>query len=153
MKYCPNCGKQVEDTVSFCTDCGTPINGPVPAPAPAPKVDPYDHSADYQAEDIADSKLYCMLVYLAGLVGVIVALLAKPDSAYTRFHIRESVKATVVEALLLLATGLLSVTVVVPFVGGVAFVVMLVLRFICFVRVCKGRAREFPILCKFGFLK
>lgn len=47
MKYCTNCGTQLEDNVSFCPNCGTPVNAQPaqpaqtvytqPAPQPAPQ--------------------------------------------------------------------------------------------------------------------
>lgn len=37
MKYCTNCGTQLEDNVSFCPNCGTPVNAqPAPQPAAQP---------------------------------------------------------------------------------------------------------------------
>lgn len=151
MKQCPTCGAQLDDAVSFCPDCGTPLNGGTPAVAPV--VDPYDHTEAYDPQDIADNKLFCMLLYLINVVGIIIALLAAPDSAYVRFHIRQSIKLTICAMLLALVTGLLAWTVIVPVLGGIALVVLLVVDLICFVRVCKGQAREVPIVCKINFLK
>ena len=36
MKYCTNCGTQLEGNESFCPNCGTPVNAQ-PAPQPAPQ--------------------------------------------------------------------------------------------------------------------
>ncbi len=36
MKYCKNCGQQLEDTISFCPSCGTSCAAPQPvSPQPA----------------------------------------------------------------------------------------------------------------------
>ena len=36
MKFCINCGAQLEDDAKFCTACGQPVEASAPAPAPAP---------------------------------------------------------------------------------------------------------------------
>lgn len=151
MKQCPTCGAQLDDAVAFCPDCGTPLNGQPAAVVPA--FDPYDHTASYDPQDIADNKLYCMLMYLTSVFGVIVALLAAKDSPFVRFHVRQCIKLTVCEALVGFITAVLAWTVIVPIVGGIAMIVLLVVNIICFVRVCKGQAREVPIVCKINFLK
>lgn len=39
MIFCKNCGAQLEDSVTFCTQCGVRLSKPAPAPAPeAPPV-------------------------------------------------------------------------------------------------------------------
>ena len=40
MKYCTNCGTQLEGNESFCPNCGTPVNAqPAPQPTPQPQTD------------------------------------------------------------------------------------------------------------------
>ena len=36
MKFCTNCGAQLEDDAKFCTSCGSSVEAAAPAPAPAP---------------------------------------------------------------------------------------------------------------------
>ena len=53
-----------------------------------------------------------------------------------------------------MATGfLLCWTIIVPIAGAVCMCILAVIQIICFVRICKGQAKEAPIVCKFGFLK
>ncbi len=151
MKTCPRCGAQLEDAVAFCPDCGMPLNGA--APAPVPYVDPYDHTAAYDPQDISDNKVYCMLIYLMGAIGIIIALLASRDSDYVRFHVRQCVKITVCEMLLGILAAVLAITFIVPIVAAIAMLVLLVVQVICFFRICKGQAKEAPIVCKLEFLK
>lgn len=40
MMFCKNCGAQLEDSVTFCTQCGVRLSKPAPAPAPAPEAPP-----------------------------------------------------------------------------------------------------------------
>lgn len=163
MKTCHNCRCQMEDEAQYCPVCGTAANTYVPPNLayteppeyipPAPYVDPYDHTEEFDAEEITQTKLLCMLVYLLDFIGVIIALLAAKESAYTAFHIKQSMKFTVLEVLLVLATALLCWTVIVPIVGAVALIVLLVIKFVCFTQVCGGKAKEPALIRSIGFLK
>lgn len=69
-----------------------------------PKVDIYDHTAEFDPKDISDNKVYCMLVYLASWLGIIVALLASgaSKSEYVNFHVRQALKISVISTLSLI---------------------------------------------------
>lgn len=154
MKTCPNCGAQLEDTVAFCPDCGNSFTGAAPASAlAAPVFDPYDHTAEFEAKDISDNKIFCMLPYLLSVIGIIIALIASSESPFTRFHVREAVKLAVCDALIAFVTTVLCWTIIVPIVGGIALAVLFVVKIICFIRICKGQAKEAPIVCKLSFLR
>lgn len=171
MKQCPNCRNAVKDDAVFCPVCGTAIDAvpgymsnffqteaqdapepPVYVP-PLPVVDPYDHTEDFDAADIGKTRLTCMLVYLLDFIGIIIALLMDKSSAYTAFHIRQSMKFTVVEVLLVLAVALLCWTFVVPVLAAVALVVLLVIKFVSFTQVCGGKAKEPVLIRSITFLK
>ncbi len=149
MKQCPSCGAQLDDATAFCPNCGANLNGY----APAPVIDPYDHTAEFEAQDISENKVYCMLIYLMGTIGIIIALLATPNSPYARFHIRQCVKITVVGLLLGFLAAILCWTIIVPFAAGICMIILFVIQIICFVRICKGQAKEAPIVCKLSFMK
>ena len=158
MKQCPNCRSQITEEAAFCPVCGTAVNAvhsfPEPYPPqqpttpphvyipPVPKVVPFDHTTKFAAPDISEHKLVCMLVYLLDFPGIILALLDCPDSPFARFHIRQSMKYTVLEIILSMAAILLCWTVVVPVLALVALVNLMVLKFISFLQVCKGQAKE-----------
>lgn len=166
MKTCPNCRCQVNEEASFCPVCGTTLDSvpllvstPRTEPAepayipPEPEFDPYDHSESFSEEDIQETKLACMLVYLLDFVGILIALLMHKNSPYVRFHIHQSMKFTVVEVLLSLVTVLLVWTVIVPVVGAVALVVLMVIKFVSFTQVCAGKAKEPVLIRSIPFLK
>jgi len=118
MKLCSNCGSQVNDNAIFCTSCGSRVAEATsevgemgqsayqhqqeysyrPAPAPKPVYDPYDHTAEFDPKDISDNKVVAMLVYLMGWIGIVIALLAAPQSPYAGFHSRQALKFVVLEA-------------------------------------------------------
>ena len=154
MKTCPNCGALIDENVKFCPTCGTPAAAETSVRSYAPATgDPYDHTPEFDPRDISDNKLYGILVYAASLLGIIVALLAVPRSPYVSFHIRQSLKLLICCVIVGFVTAVLCWTIIVPFAGGIAMIILLVVYVICFVRACKGRAVEAPIVRGINFLK
>ena len=167
MKFCPNCNTAADDNATFCTACGASFAPAVTNAAPnyapngvpnagmyaPPMVDPTDHTAEFDANDVAENKLFAMLGYLFGFIGIAVALLAKKDSAYVDFHIKQALKICILNGLLALAAGVLVWTFIVPFAVIIATTVLEVISVICFFDVCKGKAKEPAIVCKISFLK
>ncbi len=158
MKICPNCGAQLDDGSVFCPNCGVQLgnaqNGFNQPPYNyAPQVDPYDHTAEFDAKDISENKVISMLVYLLGMVGVIIALLASGTSPYAAFHVRQALKITVVEILSAIVTVLLCWTFIVPIAFLVLMVALFVVRFICFFQICSGKAKEPAIIRSLSFLR
>jgi len=157
MKYCPKCGAQMEDNAAFCPNCGNnaqPNGSPNQAPVyAAPEPDPFDHTGEFDAKDISENKVLCMLVYLMGAIGIIYALLAGKDSKYVAFHVRQALKFEVITILLGIVMALLFWTIIVPIVGGVCLAIVLVLKVICFFQICSGKAKEPAIIRSLGFLK
>lgn len=167
MKNCPNCRSQVRDDAAFCPVCGTTLDTihitPIQRPQeqtdqstyipPQPEFDPYDHTEKFDPEDIRSQKLICMIAYLLDFVGVIIALLMSKESPYVQFHIRQSLKLTVLEILLSLIVLALCWTVIVPVLGAIALIVLMVVRFVAFTQVCGGEAKEPTLVRGIGFLK
>lgn len=165
MKTCPNCNAQLDDNAVFCTNCGKNLgeqaqqqqqqyyapNGAVPPQQPA--YDPYDHTAEFDPKDISDNKVFAMLGYLLGLFGIVIALLASRKSEFTMFHVRQALKFTVVEVLMGICALILCWTLIVPFAAGIMYVVLLVIRIVCFFQICSGKAKEPAIIRSLGFLK
>ena len=167
MAQCMNCKNQIPDDSTFCPICGAAVNakrpyqdqGYAPQPDPSyrsqyrPVVPAHDHTAEFNAEDISENKVYCMLPYLLSYFGIIIALMGAKDSAYAKFHIRQAMKYCVVELLLGIVTAALCWTIIVPIISGLALTVLSVLKIITFFEVCSGKAVE-PILIRdLKFLK
>lgn len=167
MKICPQCKLKVEDSVKYCPSCGIslaevaatseePVSAPeAPAAAYAQAVavaDPYDHTAELSAEDVSRNKIFGIIVYLLGIPGIIITLLAAKESPFAMFHVRNALKLTVLELLLCLVTVVLFWTIIVPLACIVLLCVFLVIEIICFVQACKGEAKDAAIVRSFKFL-
>lgn len=185
MKICPSCGARLEDSVSFCTQCGkqvpvipvqttmaAPVNQNQPMPVQpnyghnggyqpnpgynpyVPPVDPYDHTSEFDTKDISDNKVVCMLIYLAGYLGILVALLLAGTSDYVGFHLRQALKIEVVNLLLTIVAVVGMILLFIPTViAGILMAALLVVKIICFFQICKGQAKEAYIVRSLGFMK
>ena len=161
MKICPNCGGQNGDENRFCTLCGTQL--PVVAqPAPnafptyyqpaAPAPDPFDHTNEFEEADIHGNKLYAMVMYLLGIIGIAIALLGAKESPYVQFHLKQNLKFCIVELLLSLCAAVLFFTFIVPIAAGICMAILEVIRVIAFFQVCGNKAKEPAIIRGLGFL-
>ncbi len=153
MKLCPKCNMQLEDSASFCPNCGTQFipNATVSAPPYMP-VNPFDHTADYDPEDIAENKLYASCTYLLSFLGIILAVLIAKDSPFVKFHIRQSLKISICGALLAIFAALLAITFLAPIAAGVCLFILEIVSLICFFSTIKGKAIDAPIIRGMGFL-
>ena len=150
MAFCSKCGSEVPEGTAFCPSCGAQVGAGVSASVMVPE---WDHTAEFTPEDVSNGKLFAMLSYLTGLLGIVLTYLGAKDSAYAMFHAKEALKINVCMILVGLASGLLSWTCIVPIAGGIAICILTVLCFIGFFSVCKGNAKELPILRGMAFLK
>lgn len=183
MKTCPNCNQILEDADTFCTNCGTRLqntdvhtdanaaqntyagaqanaNNPYTAPntaapnaAPVYASDPYDHTYEFDTKDISDNKVMVMALYLLGTIGILIALLAAPQSPYVNFHLKQVMKFTVTEILMAILCLLLCWTFIVPLACLIMFLVLGVVKIICFFQVCSGKAKEPAVIRSLSFLK
>ena len=141
MKVCTNCHLSFPDSASHCTQCGAPLTTVADQPPVYSGFDPADISAN---------KVFALIPYLMGWVGVIITLLASSSSPYAGFHVRQALKIQIAALLSL-------VLLIIPFLGWVAAfackIIAIVINLICFFRVCSGKAIEAPIVSSFKFLK
>lgn len=168
MKTCPNCGTQIDDNIAFCTNCGvkldayapsqqsyTPPQQPYTPPQQpyAPIVDPTDHTAEFTSEDVHENKVFALLCYGMGVIGIVIALLAKRDSAYLNFHIKECIKLAVMEIVVGFITIVGSIIIIGGFVGGIMMIILAVVQIIGFCNCAGNKSKELPIIKGFSFLK
>lgn len=118
-----------------------------------PQSPSYDHTSEFDAQDISDNKVIAMLCYLSSFFGILIAVIAARQSPYTMFHARQSMKFIVVETFMALACVLLCWTIIVPIAVGIMTLVFLIIRFIVVFQIGKGKAIEPAIIRGIGFLK
>ena len=117
-----------------------------------PQQPAYD-PAEFDPEDVSQNKVIAMAAYILGTVGIIIALLAAPQSKYAAFHSRQALKLDIVSTLLLIVSAVLAFTFIVPIAGAVCIAILFVVRIICFFQVCSGKAKDAAIIGKLPFLK
>ena len=148
MKVCMNCHLTYDDAAQVCAQCGEPLIAVAPQ-----KADPFDHTEDFDAADISENKVFAMLPYLMGWIGIVIALLAGSKSAYAAFHVRQALKIQICNALLGIIAAVLAITIIVPFAAAVCICILSIVNIICFFHVCAGKAKEPVIVRNLGFLK
>ena len=137
MAFCSNCGKEIPDGSSVCPSCGASLTG-----APVAVVDNFDHTSDYDADDISENKVYAIAAYLFSLLGVLLCNVLAKESPYALFHAREALKIDVCVIVVYLLSAFLCWTCIVPVAGAIFILIFLVVKIICIVQVCKGQAKE-----------
>ena len=145
MAFCPHCGSQVPDDANVCPNCGTVLRG-----ANTYVPDPTDHTDEFTAQDISDNKVFAMASILISTIGIIITLLAAQKSEFAMFYARQALKLMICQVLCML---LFIVPVLGWIAGGVCLLIIFVLKIICFLNICKGKAKEVPIISGFSFLK
>lgn len=170
MKTCPKCNTQLADDAMFCTNCGTSFQNANPQPQQnayqnnaqqnyaqpvAPVVNIYDHTAEFDPQDVHDNKIFAILCYIMGIVGIIVALLARSsvNSPYLSFHIKQSLKISITAVLVSIISVVLAWTCIVFIAGMVCNVILEVVAIICFFQTCFNKSVEAPIVRSLPFLK
>ena len=113
----------------------------------------WEELLEYDPADISENKVMAMLPYAVDILGVIVAMLARSDSPYTDFQVRQYLKLLVCKFVVGVISAVLCFTFIVPIAGGICLVILFVIQVICFIRVCLGKAVEAPIVRSLGFLK
>ena len=137
MAFCSNCGKEIPDGASVCPSCGASLNA-----APAPVIENWDHTAEFDAQDISDNKVYALSAYVFSFLGIILCHVLAKESPYAQFHAREALKIDLVTVVVYIVSCLLCWTCIVPVAGVILILILLVVNIIAFVQVCKGEAKE-----------
>lgn len=159
MKNCPNCNAQIPDDAVFCPTCGASFGGPTPNANQQQQQyqqvyrEPWDHSLEFDAKDVSENKVMAMLLYLVGGIAILYALIGGQNSKYLSFHVRQCLKFLAVEALLAVIMAVLCWTIIVPVAGGICFIILFIVKIICFFQICSNKSVEPAIIRSLNFLK
>ena len=151
MAFCTKCGYKLENDAKFCPQCGASVEGSDTS-STAEKLErafeTQDTTCSYDAQDIADNKLICILCYFGILM--LIPLLVKKDSPFVRFHSNQGL-------LLILFNIAASIISVIPIVGWLVGLVCSVAGLVFFVmgivNAVNGRAKSLPFIGKIVLLK
>lgn len=143
MKYCSNCGAELAKDAKTCEACGAVIEGAALS---------WDHTSEFDAEDIANNKIFALLGYLLSFPGFIITYLAAKDSPYAMFHAKQALKIEVTELLILVATCILCWTCIVPVAAIILSIILCVVDIIAIFQVFMGLAKEPWLVRSISFL-
>ena len=96
MKFCRNCGAQLEDNAAFCPTCGTATSA-----AQAQQAAPQQQAAPVQPQvmtgdaDVQQNRGIAWLAYMGILL--LVPLFARKRSEYCKFHVKQGATLCAVE--------------------------------------------------------
>ncbi len=114
------------------------------------KYDPSDHTANFDAKDIADNKLFAVLPYIFSCLAGILAGIYVHDSEYIKFHTKVAAQYDIILTVLVLLS-------LIPFVGWVCGPICIgivsICRIISLIYALQGKAKDAPIIGSIGFLK
>ena len=138
MAYCSNCGGEIPEGAATCPKCNATLTGN----AQPAVIEPWDHTAEFDAQDISDNKVYALSAYLFSLLGVLLCNVLAKESPYAQFHAREALKIDVVTIVVYVLACVLCWTCIAPVAGVILIFILFIVKIICFVQVCKGQAKE-----------
>lgn len=146
MAFCSNCGKEFPEGATICPSCGAAFK------PNAVVVSPWDHTAEFEAQDISDNKVYALSAYLFSFFGVIMCHILAKASPFAQFHAREAMKLDVVSVVVFILSMFFFWTCLIPVAGIVISLILFVVRIISFVQVCRGEAKEPWLIRSMGAL-
>lgn len=118
-------------------------------------LDTADSTADMDAKDIEDNKIFSIFAYIGILV--LIPLLAAKDSKFGRFHSNQGLVLLIADIVVGIFTGLLGlipyVGIVFSIIGGLLGLCALALMIIGIINVANGQAKDLPIIGKIRLLK
>lgn len=145
MAFCSNCGAELPAGATSCPNCKAVF-------ATVDTTDLYDHTAEFDAEDIADNKTFALCIYAFDFLGIILGALIAKESKYLKFHLHQALKIELVAVLATIAAAVLCWTIIVPVAAAIFCIILFVLKVIAFVQICKGEAKEPWLVRAFKFL-
>ena len=178
MKFCSKCGAQLQDGAKFCPSCGNTVNAKSTANSSSAfqnLMNTPDTTAQYDAQDVAQSKVMSILAYIGPCI--IVPFLKARNSKYTRYHMNQAISLSVFSAAFSLVHSILqwildlifiesesaygitmshniaqvpytilSILISLPAILIIAYIVLGI------VNVASGKAKELPIIGRFSLL-
>ncbi len=171
MSYCGKCGKQIDEGLKFCPDCGAAVEAAVEnnAEQTQPQNDfsqklrnlnnTTDTTAEFDAADINANKGMAILAYFGPLV--LIPLLAAKGSRFARYHSNQGLVLLLASVLYGIAYSILSSIILaiswrlyfIVSIIGLVSIVITILAIIGIINAATGKAKELPLIGKIKLLK
>ena len=161
MAKCSRCGADLEEGKGYCTFCGARVDENEQKKAKGNDFSNMmnsgkDFSGEFDARDIVENKVFCILSYLGILF--IIGLIAQPNSKVIKFHANQGLILFLAELVLGVVTGIVGAL---PFVGallaGVAGLATSVLTIGALIyqiiNISEGKVKKLPVIGEFTIIK
>ncbi len=171
MTYCGKCGKQMDEGLKFCPNCGASTE--IPQAEPAAQAQPQndfsqkiqnfnntaDTTAEFDAQDINSNKAMAILAYFGPLV--LIPIFAAKGSKFARYHSNQGLVLLIAAIAYGIVYNILSAIILaiswrlyfVVSIIGLVSIVITVLAIIGIINAATGKAKELPLIGKFKILK
>lgn len=165
MAFCSKCGKEIIEGQKFCSGCGAPADGSTANTTTSGTTSTIDLSdrianftntadttAEFDANDIQENKVFAILAYLGILF--IVPLLAAPNSRFARYHTNQGLVLFITWFAVLILSFIFRL---IPILGIIISVLLylsiLALLVIGIVNASQGKAKELPLIGSIKLIK
>lgn len=175
MANCKNCGNNLPDGATFCSNCGTPVENTA-AQAQTEQTqngtkqnaffDSTDYTAEFNPADINQNKVMAVLAYFGILV--LIPIFAAKDSKFAKFHSSQGLNL----AILMVAQSIVYTILIIVFsillavshpvgaillgilgiVNSILWLAIAALAIYGIVNAVTGKAKKLPIIGKFEIL-
>ena len=165
MAFCSKCGKEINDGQKFCPGCGAPADGSTANTTNSgatPTVDLSDRianftntadtTAEFDANDIQENKVFAILAYIGILV--LVPILGAPNSKFARYHANQGLVLFILD----ICWGVVSaILFLIPVLGWIiswlGYIGILALVITGIINGATGKAKALPLIGGIKLLK
>lgn len=174
MPFCSKCGSNLPEGATFCSSCGTPVQGTAPQQSNnfnAQQSDVFNPQPMMSDEaDIKQNKVYAVLAYIGILV--LIPLFAAKESKFARYHTKQgllvilpSVAYSILTVIINAIVGAIfrpttyfwytaphpvaSIVSIILALGSFVFVALMIVGI---VNAAQGKYKEIPVLGKLTYL-
>lgn len=114
-----------------------------------------DTTAEYDAKDIEQNKIFAILAYISWLV--LVPIFVAKDSKFAKFHVNQGLVLAIVEIICWVAFGILGRLPLIGWIFGIAdglvSLVCFLIAVVGVINAANGKAKELPIIGKAKIFK
>lgn len=155
MKYCKNCGAELQDEDKVCPKCNTAVEETVEAVEVKETTTENTTENNTDAKDVEDNKAMGIIAYIGILC--LIPLFAAKNSKFARFHTNQGLVLFIAEVIVGVLGAVLGL---IPYAGAVFGVLcylaelgLLAFSIFGIVYAAQGKMKDLPVVCQFKILK